>query len=171
MAVSTKTATIHSSYKLPGHVLGIIGLMVMIIISVVIKERDLEESLGAQNLEATYHVLLTVEALRQNPIRDHWLLPTVTLGQEGDAFVPWGSTSPTKSGDYIYTSFNPPSFLLPYVVFKVFDLQPTIRNLARINMIIGAMVGVFFYLLLLRLLLDLKYSFAVALVSTSVAFF
>lgn len=137
--------------KLISHILGLTVLMVAIIFAVAIKEKDLEEPVGA-NLEATYHVLLTIEALRQNPIHDHWLLPTVTLGQERDAFIPWGATVPTKSGDYIYTSFTPPGFLLPYVVFEVFDLQPTVRNLARLNMTIGAIVGISLYLLIIRLL-------------------
>jgi hypothetical protein len=157
------------------HLLGLLSLVVMIALAVAVKERDIRNPTGAQNLEATYHALLTIESLRQNTIRDHWLLPTVTLGQESDAFIPWGATVPTKSGDYIYTSFTPPGFLFPYTVFEIFDLQPTVKNLARFNMIIGATVGFALYLLILRLLYQLGWSprtaIIAALTGVSIALF
>jgi uncharacterized membrane protein YhfC len=71
------------------HFLGLQILAVMIIVAVAIKEKDVEKPSGAQSLEATYHELLTIESVRQNKVRDHWLLPTVTLGKESDAFIFW----------------------------------------------------------------------------------
>ena len=157
------------------HLLGLLSLVVMISLAVAIKERDIRNPSGAQNLVATYHALLTIESLRKNNIRDHWLLPTVTLGQDSDAFIPCGATVPTKSGDYIYTSFTPPGFLLPYAVFEILDLQATVKNLARFNMAIGAMVGIALYLLIKRLLLQLGWSNRIAILAAltgaSIAFF
>jgi len=52
---------------------------------------------GAQNLEVTYHVLLTVTALNEDPVKNYWYLPTVSLGRELDKHIPWGATVPTKN--------------------------------------------------------------------------
>ena len=157
------------------HLFGFLILTAMIMVAVAIKEKDIAKTSGAQNLEATYHALLTIESLRQNEIRDHWLLPTVTLGQENDAFISWGATVPTRSGDYIYTSFTPPGFLLPYVAFKTFHLKATVKNLARFNMVIGAAVAVALYFFIVRLILHSGASFYLAtmaaLVGISVALF
>ena len=157
------------------HLFGFLILTAMIMVAVAIKEKDIAKTSGAQNLEATYHALLTIESLRQNEIRDHWLLPTVTLGQENDAFISWGATVPTRSGDYIYTSFTPPGFLLPYVAFETFHLKATVKNLARFNMVIGAAVAVALYFFIVRLILHSGASFYLAtmaaLVGISVALF
>lgn len=154
---------------------GFFTLMGMIVLAVVIKERDIQNPSGAQNLEATYHALLTIESLRQNDIREHWLLPIVTLGQDNDAFIPWGATVPTNSGRYIYTSFTPCGFLLPYMVFEMLDLKATVKNLARMNMTIGAIAGIALYFLVIRLLLQLglsrRLTIVAALTSVSIAFF
>ncbi len=104
---------------------------------------------GARNLEATYHVLLTVTALNESPAENHWYLPSVSLGREADKHIPWGASVPTKTGDYIYTSFTPAGFLAPYFWFKAFDLEPSLKNLARFNFFLGcASVFTFFYLLI-----------------------
>lgn len=158
-----------------GHLLGLLILTAMIFVAMLIKERDIAKASGAQNLEATYHALLTIESLRQNAIRDHWLLPTVTLGQENDAFVSWGGTVPTESGDFIYTSFTSPGFLLPYITFELIDLKATVKNLARFNMAIGAFFAVALYFFINRLLLLTGASLYIvtmaALVGVSVALF
>ncbi|OLY97124.1 hypothetical protein [Polynucleobacter sphagniphilus] len=155
--------------------LGIFGICVMICLALLLKESDVRTQAGAQNLEATYHALFTIESLRQNKMQDHWLLPTVTLGQENDAFAPWGATVPTNSGDHIYTSFTSPGFVLPYAVFEMLDLDVTVKNLARFNMAIGGMLGIALYLLILRMLLVLgcskRISIAAGLVGVSIAFF
>ena len=111
---------------------------------------DLEDGVGVRNLEAPYHVLLTVEALRESPVSNHYLLPTVTLGQPEDKFISWGATVPTQTGDYVYTSFNSPGFILPYLWFEITGLEVSIQNLAYFNSIIGALV----VLLLLALLFE-----------------
>ena len=43
--------------------------------------------LNVTNIDASYHVLLTVRALNETPASIHHFLPTVTLGRELDRFL------------------------------------------------------------------------------------
>jgi len=107
---------------------------------------------GAENLAATYHVLLTVNALDESPVENHWYLPTVSLGRELDKHIPWGAAIPTKTGDYIYISFTPPGFLVPYSWLNIFGLRPTVKNLACYNFVLGSLSASTLFLLLVSLL-------------------
>ena len=90
---------------------GAIVLMVLLAISYSIRDKDFASVTGASNLEASYHVLLTMKALKASPAESHWFLPIVSLGNKLDKNISWGATVPTRKGDYIYTSFTPPGFL------------------------------------------------------------
>lgn len=108
---------------------------------------ELTDGVGIRNLEASYHTLLTVRALSESPASNHYYLPTVTLGSPEDKFISWGATIPTKTGDYVYTSFYSPSFLVAYGWFGITHLEPTLKNLSYLNSTIGALSA--FLLLLL----------------------
>lgn len=75
----------------------ILLLCLCLSISFVARYKQFNNVTGVQNLEASYHVLLTIHSIQQNPLTAHWLLPTVSLGQENDKDIPWGATVPTKS--------------------------------------------------------------------------
>lgn len=109
---------------------------------------DFRDGTGAQNLEASYHVLLSLNALDESGVARHWWLPTITLGGSHDQQVSWGATIPTHSGDYVYTSFSSYGFLAPYLGLKVAGLPPSLHNLALFNAALGALTA----LLLFRLL-------------------
>ncbi|HEX8412809.1 MAG TPA: hypothetical protein VF637_02845 [Sphingomicrobium sp.] len=93
---------------------------------------------GAPNLEAPYHVLLTVSSLNETPVARHHLLPTVSLGSVYDKNISWGATLRLPSGDYVYTSFASPGFLAPFAFFKLTDLRITLRNLMMFNFFLQA---------------------------------
>ena len=132
--------------------LGLFALILLLIFSLSLRQQDFKNVTGAQNLEATYHVLLTVTALNESPVENHWYLPSVSLGREADKHIPWGATVPTKTGDYIYTSFTPPGFLAPYFWFNAFDLEPSVKNLARFNFFLGGVSVFTLFFLLVSLL-------------------
>ncbi len=116
------------------------------------RSAEFDHPSGSENLEAPYHVLLTVTALNQGGIRNHWLLPTVSLGGDENKHVPWGATIPTKGGDYIYTSFPVLGFLAPWAVFNVLEVPPTIRAIAYFNATLGWLSAVLLLVLLLKVL-------------------
>lgn len=91
------------------------------------------------SIEATYHSLLTMQALLENPLDDHLGLPTVSLGGPENHGIPWGATVPTQSGAYIYTSFPPLPWLLPSLVLKVSGGQVDLVSLFWL----GALLGLF----------------------------
>lgn len=92
---------------------------------------------GSENIEATYHVIHTVNSLQSSAWRNHFFLPTVTLGRQLDKNIPWGATKPSSTGDYIYTSFPPLGFLAPYLTLSALGLE---ANRATIGLF-GAAVG------------------------------
>lgn len=131
---------------------------------------------GAKNLEATYHVLQTIRSLKDNPAASHWFLPIVTPGAPEDKFIPWGATVANKiTGDYIYTSFSPAGFVAPYLVFNIFNLDYSGRNLAIFNFLLGSITAMVLFVLLARWLEALGSGAPVAavgaLVGTSTAVF
>jgi hypothetical protein len=86
------------------------------------------------NIEASYHVLLTVEAMDQTPVSVHRFLPIVTLGREQDRDVQFGSSVRGPGGIYYYTSFPPLGFVAPWAFFKVTRLSPSIEHLMLFNL-------------------------------------
>lgn len=88
------------------------------------------------NLDATYHVLLTVQAYRETPAAVHHFLPLVTLGHAPERGVPWGATVPGANGIYYYTSFPPAGFVAPYLFFQITRLPLTPFGILVFNLLI-----------------------------------
>jgi hypothetical protein len=86
------------------------------------------------NIEASYHVLLTVEAMDQTPIAEHRFLPIVTLGRPLDRDVAFGASVRGPNGVYYYTSFPPLGFVAPWAFFRATHLTPTITHLMLFNL-------------------------------------
>ncbi|NMZ45660.1 hypothetical protein [Pseudomonas oryzihabitans] len=124
----------------------VVGLLLLL--ALLWRLPDFRDGTGAQNLEASYHVLLSLNALDESGVTRHWWLPTVTLGGSHDKQVSWGATIPTHSGDYVYTSFSSYGFLAPYLGLKAAGLTPSLHSLALFNAALGALTA----LLLFRLL-------------------
>ena len=72
----------------------------------------------------------------ETPISIHKFLPIVSLGNEEDKNIPWGSCVPDENGNYYYTSFSPAGFVLPYLFIKVFHLPINIYSLYAFNCIL-----------------------------------
>lgn len=177
--MKTVTEMLTSTSRVNGQTIAIclpiLVLIGMLTLSYYLRSPVLEKTTGAPNIEASYHVLLTATALSESPMRNHWLLPTVSLGQLADKHIPWGAAIPTPTGDYIYTSFTPPAFLLPYVLFSAFQLEPSVHALVKLNFTLQALSCFLLYLLLVRLLTIADFSPSVtraaALVGVSVQIF
>lgn len=131
---------------------GLMALALMLSLSFWARQPASKGAAGAQNLEATYHALLTIKALDENPASRHFFLPIVSLGNEGDKHIPWGATVPTARGDFIYTSFTPPGFLAPYLALRAFGASPTVRNLSYFNFGLGAVCSLIVFALLWHML-------------------
>jgi hypothetical protein len=140
-----------SAWRKPA-VWGSLLMILMVLTAYRLRMPEIEKISGAQNMEATYHVLLTATALDESPLASHWLLPTVSLGRAADKNIPWGATIPTRSGDYVYTSFTPAGFVAPYLWFKALGQAPSATNLAIFNVLLGALTACGLFLLLLSLL-------------------
>ena len=76
------------------------------------------ENYNYLNSNATWHVLLTVQAYDETPASVHNFLPIVSLGDEYDKEIQWAEMLDDKQGNYYYTSFSTVGFVLPYIFFK-----------------------------------------------------
>jgi hypothetical protein len=139
-----------------------LALAAMLALSFSLRKNDFIELGGSQNLEASYHVLLTVRSLDQNPVENHFFLPIVSLGSAEDKQIPWGATVPTKNGDYIYTSFNFPGFVAPYLWFKIFSIEQSATNLAYFNVLLGCICSIMLLALCYSLLRLANYDAIIA---------
>lgn len=90
-----------------------------------------------ENSNATYHVLLTMQAYDETPISVHKFLPIVSLGEKADKFIPWGATIPDDKGNYYYTSFSPAGYIAPYIFVKLFHLPINEMSLYIFNSLLG----------------------------------
>ena len=112
-------------------------ILVAYIFSLEIRRDNFTQRTGADGLEATYHVLWTAWALAQSTAENHYYLPTVTKVPElGNPFV-WGSTVVSRGGSYVYTSFPPAGFLLPYALFSWRSQGLGFFTLSLLNSLIG----------------------------------
>ena len=107
---------------------------------------------GAPNLEASYHALLTITALDETPVATSKLLPIVSLGRPGDKGLAWGVTVPIAGGNYVYTSFGPPAFVLPWLAARAAGLPPRLETLVLFNLALQALSCGLLSVLLLKLL-------------------
>jgi len=80
------------------------------------------------------------------------MLPSVTLGGPVNANIPWGSTLPSATGDYIYTSFPPAGFLVPYWFLEMTGLEPSVVSLMIFNYVLQILSCFALYVLLLALI-------------------
>ena len=116
---------------------GLLSVIALFALAIFIRLPDYKEGVGQRNLEASYHVLLTLNAFDQTPAAQHHFLPTISLGSPQDKNIPWGSTLPTPHGDYVYTSFFSGGFVVPYVALKAVGADLTLHNLALFNGVLG----------------------------------
>ncbi|TKH46155.1 hypothetical protein C1I60_03235 [Paenibacillus terrae] len=112
-------------------------------ISIFVRTSNLKPYSNITNIDASYHVLLTIDALKENSIKDHLFLPIVSLGPVEDKYISWGATVSDKKGNYFYTSFPQLGFSIPYLFFSLLGLNTTIINLMYFNLIIHFICSIF----------------------------
>jgi hypothetical protein len=111
------------------------AILVLFAISAAFRWSRREEAV-VDNIDASYHVLLTVRALNETPAAVHHFLPIVTLGRAFDRDVPFGATTRGPLGIYYYTSFPPLGFVAPWAFFRITKLAPNIEHLLVFNLAI-----------------------------------
>jgi len=99
------------------------------------------------NSDATWHVLMTMQAYEETPASVHKFVPLINMGGEGDKGISWGATIPDQQGNYYYTSFSAAGFVLPYLFLKLFQLPIAESSLYLFNCLLyfasTALFGVF----------------------------
>ena len=110
------------------------------------------------NIEATWHVMHTVNSLESSGIADHYLLPTITLGNPLDKGIGWGAAAATSSGHLIYTSFYSPAFIFAALVLKTLPFLDSFSAVVSANIALGVISALLTYSLAFVSLKDLAIS-------------
>lgn len=110
------------------------------------------QSEGFSMSDATYHVLLTMEAYDETPSSVHHWLPLQTYDGEFNKFINNGpSLLQDKFGNNYYVSFSPIGFYLPYFFCKLFHLPLNINSLYLFNCLLmflsALLLGILIYLI------------------------
>lgn len=124
-----------------------------------------------RNSDAVWHTLLTVQAMRENPVSVHKFLPIVTLGEEEDKGIPWTQTLSDSAGNYFYTSFPPINFILPYLFFELTGLPVGETGLYIWSSLVSLASYIALAILLVRLLRERLPEWLILLTSFLLYFF
>ena len=110
-----------SPYEARAWIIIFIVLAFVFMVSCYVRSPKVEQSYT--NSDATYHVLLTMQAYDQTPISVHIFLPIQTFGASYNKFINNGpSLMMDKYGNNYYVSFSPMGFVAPYIFCKIFHL-------------------------------------------------
>ena len=102
-----------------------------------------KEPYNYMNSNASWHVLLTIQAYDETPAVIHKFLPIVSLGDELDKEIQWAEMVADEYGNYYYTSFSPAGFALPYFFLKLFHLPVAEGSLYIFNTVLCCMALLF----------------------------
>lgn len=117
------------------YVFGLPFIITILAMLIAILKYPLTE-INYHNSDATWHTLLTIESYNETPISKHLFLPIVSLGQDTDKGIQWGSTIPDKAGNYYYTSFSAAGYFAPWLFFKIFHLPVCESSLYIFNSVL-----------------------------------
>lgn len=117
-------------------------VLIVFLVSLWLRSDSFHGRTGAEDLEASYHVLWTMHALDETPVGAHLLLPTVTLDPDPEHPIRWGSTFPTRAGSYIYSSFPPLGFLIPHWALDWRTAPASLAALADFNALLGLVAAI-----------------------------
>ena len=110
------------------------GLLFIILFTISTVIRKPFDSAGFSMSDATYHVLLTMQAYDETPSSVHHWLPIQTYGQDFDKFIDNGpSLLQDEAGNSYYVSFSPIGFYMPYFFCKAFHLGLTVKGIYIFN--------------------------------------
>ena len=127
-------------------------IIIAFLISLVVRYPYLSRDLGIHNENATAHVLVTLKSYEQNPVSSHYFLPIYSYGKSVDKYInnmPPSSLL-TDDGSYIYTSFPPLGFFVPYLSLSLAGLDMEVGSLRSFNLGLHFISTVLIFFLLLR---------------------
>lgn len=148
----------------------IFGILLLVVVSTILRApKPMAEDWV--DSDATYHVLLTMEAYAETPASVHHYLPLVSLGGVANKNIPWGATIPDSFGNYYYTSFTSAGFVAPYAFVKLLDLPINENSLYLFNSLIMLLSGIMCCLLFMKLFSRYFSKTLIALMASLIYFF
>lgn len=113
-------------------------LLVLAITSVVIRLPNLNRPLSDHHEWLTAHTLITLDIWKSQGAGKYFFAPVYTFPGELNKNISNEGLGgiKDKSGNYYYVSYPPFSFILPYFIFNLTGLSPSILGLQILNVLI-----------------------------------
>lgn len=124
---------------------GIILIFLMFFTTILIRHDSTAGNAGIENIQATYHSLLTINSLSSLPIKESFLLPTVNFSGDINKNVPWAASLITRDGNYVYTSFPSFGFIAPYIIIRALGGALNLESLLLVNYTFLLLTMLLFY--------------------------
>lgn len=93
--------------------------------------------------DSPYHLLLTMESYKENPISIHEFLPIQTLGAQYNKYIDNGpSILHDKLGNAYYVTYSPMGFYVPYLFCKILGLSLNLNSIYYFNCFLMLICGI-----------------------------
>jgi len=115
------------------------------ILSVAIRVPFLNKPLNDDMEWVTAHTLITQQIWYDNGAWAHQFLPLVTFQHNADRNISNQGHQIDKNGNYYYTSYSPFCFILPYCIFRAFNIYPDVLPLEIFNIAVGLICCLFIF--------------------------
>jgi hypothetical protein len=89
-------------------------LLLLLLITVLFRQSIHNNNVIYDNYDATHHVLLTIEALKQTLASQYHFLPIVSFGKSTDKHIPWSTTILDKYGNVFLNGESMDGFNVGY---------------------------------------------------------
>lgn len=124
---------------------GLLLVLILLTCAFFIKYNNFKNDRGIENIQATYHALLTINSLSSLPVNESALLPTVNFSGDINKNIPWAAAVKTSEGNYIYTSFPSLGFVAPYVTLRALNAALSMKNLFLFNSALSVLTTTVFF--------------------------
>ena len=138
-------------------------MVIFVLLISVLRYRN--DEVNYLDADATWHVLLTIQAYEETPVSDHLFLPIVSLGEESDKYIPWGATVPDDKGNYYYTSFSPAGYFVAWLFIKILGLEICEKSLYIFNTFLLTISAVLWLSFIHRVYREKNYSWFIAVIA------
>lgn len=147
----------------------VLAIVLVVVAAAFIKYRG--GDINYVNSDATWHVLMTMQAYDEVPVSEHRFLPLFNYGGEDDRYIRHGMGLSDDKGNYYYTSFTPAGFVLPYFFVRIFRLPVNERSLYCFNTLLYVISAVLWFFLMRSVYRDSKNAAIVTMIGVVVFIF
>ena len=125
----------------------ILFILLLFSLSVFIRLPNIDRPLSSNYEWVTAHTLVTLLIWQEEGITNHGFNPIYTFPNANDHYIKCPISGVSNSeGDYFYVSYPPFSFIFPFLIFKLFQIEISAVSLQILNLNIHLVCSVLVFL-------------------------